>query len=119
MQLADRRRAPLRTSLLALRDSPSSSNDACTGPDLEMRDCQIGPCCEWSTWSGSVISFLHSWVLSKFVASSMQTLVAIGNFVELWNCYQSLHEIGSELLTKSNYVKTQKVNYCLKMDLLC
>jgi hypothetical protein len=47
MQLADRRRAPLRTSLLALHDSPAPS-DACTGPDSEMRDCQIGPCCEWS-----------------------------------------------------------------------
>jgi hypothetical protein len=45
MSLADRRRAPLRTSLLALRDSPSSSgssNDACAGADAETRDCQIG-----------------------------------------------------------------------------
>ncbi|KAI6191287.1 hypothetical protein M3Y97_00212400 [Aphelenchoides bicaudatus] len=49
MQLADRRRAPLRTSLLALRDSPASS-DACSGPDSETRDCQIGPCCDWSEW---------------------------------------------------------------------
>lgn len=45
MQLADRRRAPTHSSLLALRDSPSlpgssSSNDGCSGPDSEMRDCK-------------------------------------------------------------------------------
>ncbi|KAI6173854.1 hypothetical protein M3Y98_01127100 [Aphelenchoides besseyi] len=46
---ADRRRAPLKASMLALRDVPQ--NNGCSGDDSEKRECEIGPCCEWSSWS--------------------------------------------------------------------
>ncbi|CAD5229665.1 unnamed protein product [Bursaphelenchus okinawaensis] len=44
---ADRRRAPTKATLLELRDAP----EGCPGADSEQKECDSGPCCEWSSWS--------------------------------------------------------------------
>ncbi|KAI1708028.1 thrombospondin type 1 domain-containing protein [Ditylenchus destructor] len=47
--LVDRRRAPIKAKTT---DDEQSSNDSgdCAGPDFERKQCDAGPCCEWSSW---------------------------------------------------------------------
>ncbi|CAD5234135.1 unnamed protein product [Bursaphelenchus xylophilus] len=44
---AERRRAPIKATVLELRDAP----EGCPGADSEQKECDAGPCCEWSSWS--------------------------------------------------------------------
>lgn len=47
--LVDRRRAPIKAKTT---DDQQSSYDSggCAGPEVERKQCDAGPCCDWSSW---------------------------------------------------------------------